>query len=543
MGRKQQEQDNSLLKKEGNGTAMMKYKEERTFPLVIAVFAPIVFLIFVTVTVSNYLPVPPPTPVPLTFLTHIGVFTAADGEFIGVSDGSFAFDTNRPDGNLKRQASDALKKGDILEAKSFWNQGLAQDTNDAEAHIYLEDQRVIASHAPYITLVVATMLTSGSSAVSTGRDDLQGAYIAQEEYNVGFKLRRGLQVFLLIASAGSRPEYAASVAQQIAQIAKTDRTVVGVMGWPFSSYALNAVRVLANAHIPMVSPTASSDALSNISPYFFRVSPSNNVQAIAGARYAAQQLNATRAALFVDPDNSYSQTLASGFEQEFIADGKQIVVIENYTVGKTDNLASLLHNALSASPGPDLIYFAGSAADMSVLLTDLPTFVSNVQLMGGDGLYQLGGYTSSSRAGFGRLHFTAFASPDEWQYLHQQAPTFFTSYKQAFDPDNQHLGAYGYDRPDSDVILSYDAMLALLQGCKHALAGGGTSLSPEMLQQGLVRITGTQAMQGISGQISFGANGDPINKAIVVLYVDPNGSIRLNRIQGCFLVGPCSNSQ
>ena len=85
-------------------------------------------------------------------------------------------------------------------------------------------------------------------------------------------------------------------------------------------------------------------------------------------------------------------------------------------------------------------------------------------------------------------------------------------------------------------------MLALLQGSNNALTGGKTSFSSQALQQGLAAITSSQPIQGISGQIAFGSNGDPVNKAIVVLYVDPNGFIKLavnNGIQGCFLVGRC----
>src|SRR5713226_3622780 len=62
-------------------------------------------------------------------LHGIGVTKAADGEFIGISDGTFAFDTNRPDGNLTRQAADRLKAGDISGAESLWQSGLQQDTS------------------------------------------------------------------------------------------------------------------------------------------------------------------------------------------------------------------------------------------------------------------------------------------------------------------------------------------------------------------------------------------------------------------------------
>jgi len=474
----------------------------------------------------------------------IGVTTAPDGEHIGISGGTYAFDTGsgRIDGDLKVQAAAALKRGDMMNAESLWHQAVLKDTNDAEALIYQENQHILISKMPYITFVVATMLSGNASDLSTGRDNLQGAYVAQKEYNDGAKLGN-VQVYLLVANAGGNSSYATTVAHQIVQAAQQDHHIVGVMGWPYSSYVEKSYSVLANAHIPMVSPTASSDSLSNISPYFFRVAPANNVQAIAGAHYAEQQLKATRVALFVDPSDTYSQSLAADFKRQFTADGNQVVATENYTKGKTDNLASLLQNALNTSPAPDLIYFAGYASDLSVLLTDLPASASNIELMGGDALYQLGGYSSSARAGFERLHFTAFAYPDEWEYL-RQTNNFFSSYANDFDPLKEHpAGLYGYERADNDVILSYDATITLLQGSANVL-GNQTATTPDALRRGLSMITGTNALQGVSGQISFGSNNDPLNKAVVILAVDSVGHIQListssGAIQGCFLLGHC----
>ena len=482
------------------------------------------------------------TPVP-SLPNGIGVTKAADGEYIGISDGTFAFDTNRPDGRFKTQAADKLKAGDVGGAESLWQSGLATDTNDAEALIYLEDQQVLASGNPYVTLVVGTMITGDN--VGVGRDDLQGAYVAQKEYNDGHKLPNNVEVRLLIANSGNVATYATGVAQQIAQAVQQDHTIVGVMGWPFSSRTVNAVGVLAKAHIPMVSQTASSDQLTGASPFFFRVAPSNKGQGIAGAEYAEQVLHAHNVALFVDPADSYSSSLAADFSQKFLADGNHIVVTEDYTVGSQGQgkLPSLLQDALSHNP--DLIYFSGYSTDISVLLTNLPTAgqYASLQILGGDALYEVSGYSSSARANFTRLHFTAFAYPDEWGSggIGGQKPAFFDEYIAAYNPNGQQPGGkYGYTRPSSDVMLSYDATLALLTGSKLALSAGKTSLTPTDMQQGLKQITGAQALQGITGPIEFGSNGDPIGKPFVVLAVDTLGRIHEERLQGCLLVGPCS---
>ncbi len=474
-----------------------------------------------------------------TATQHTGIGVTKEGnEYIGVSDGTFVFDATQPDAQLKQQAANELKQHNMTGAMALLNQAITVSSNDAEAHIYLEDLRVLNSGSPYVTIVVATMLSGDSGSVQVGRDDLQGAYVAQKEYNDGAKLYNGVKVRLLIASSGGQNSYVNQVARQIVQLARSDKTFVGVMGWPYSSHMLAAIPTLSNAHIPMVSQTASSDELSGRSAYFFRVAPSNKIQGIAGAQYVESVLHALRVALFEDPTDPYSQSLAQDFATQFQHDGGTIVATEKYTVGKAATLPPDLQDALSKNPA--CIYFSGYANDVSTLLTDLPP--GNMPVMGGDALYELGGYPSSARAGFSRLHFTSFAYPDEWGVLGMgvKQPDFFTSYVAAFDPNHLHVGdPYGFTRADNDAILSYDATVALL----HAVANAQTqakqdTVTTQQVQQALHNLKGVNAFQGVSGQIAFDANGDPIDKSIVILYVDPNGFIKMEpHIEGKFLLG------
>ncbi|HWS82672.1 MAG TPA: hypothetical protein VN207_00265 [Ktedonobacteraceae bacterium] len=192
---------------------------------------------------------------------------------------------------------------------------------------------------------------------------------------------------------------------------------------------------------------------------------------------------------------------------------------------------------------PDLIYFAGYADDLAVLLVNFPASQPNLQVLGGDGLYEPSAYPSSAKPSFNHVHFTAFAYPDEWSILGMNEPPFFSEYRADFNPAGaDHVGnPYGFTRANDAVMLSYDATRVLLQGCQNILTAQST-LTPTVLQYGLTQITGAKALQGMSGQISFGSNRDPINKAIVILSIDPNGYIRIlepNGVQGCFILGRC----
>src|SRR6266567_15961 len=478
----------------------------------------------------------------------IGVIKASNGEMIGISDGTFSFDTaTRQNGNLKVQAAQKLKAGDTASAKSLYSEAVAKETNDAEALIFLEDQRVLASTNPYITIVVGTMLTGDKATISVGRDDLQGAYVAQKSFNDASILNNSVLVRLLIANAGSNSQDTTTVAQQIVQLSSVDKHFVGVMGWPFSGYASIAISVLRPAQIPTISQTASSDALTGISPYFFRVAPTNQRQGFEGAKYAEQTLHATKAVIFEDRNNLYTQSLANAFSTQFTADGNQIVATETYAVGKTTNFPQLISDA--ATHNPDLIYFAGYVNDASQLLKDLPTSgpLATAPILGGDALYEIGGYGSSLHGTASRLNFTTFAYPDEWQFLCSQGqtfacsqPSFFTNYKAYYDQNNQHSsGAYGFQRADGDTILSYDATVAMLTAVNNELTGTKTAITTSEMLHGIKAIQGSNALQGVSGQISFGSDGNPVKKALVILRVVNGGFFTLVSVQPCFPKGQC----
>ncbi|HYU73722.1 MAG TPA: hypothetical protein VEL31_13665, partial [Ktedonobacteraceae bacterium] len=96
----------------------------------------------------------------------------------------------------------------------------------------------------------------------------------------------------------------------------------------------------------------------------------------------------------------------------------------------------------------------------------------------------------------------------------------------------------GYTRADDHVILSYDSTQILLTGVQMVLRANGQKLfTPQDLANALPQITRSHAFQGMSGQIAFDADHDPINKAVVFLYTSADGHLRMKSVQGCFIKG------
>ncbi|MBV9688099.1 MAG: ABC transporter substrate-binding protein [Ktedonobacteraceae bacterium] len=472
-----------------------------------------------------------PGPQPITTLpplpNGLGVVIAPNGENVGVNDGAFPpFDIGRADSDLKRQAVQALRDGNAQEAIALWSQGLEKDTNDAEALIYIENQKAVAFN--HVTLIVGLDFQQpfpDTAAQST----LQGAYIAQKEFNDSHNIK----LRLLIANTGGELDYIRPVAQQIGHIASQDPSVVGILGWQTSARTENVLDSLrkTGTHIPIVSQKATASKLTGVSPYFFRIVPSNEVQAPVAAKMA-NMLQATQVVVFVDPNNLYSQDLAQDFKQQFTATNHRILPDENFTSGKTTaaSFSKSLRTALKNTPDPShvVILFAGITTYDAEQFQDALGAFPKLLVISGDG-----GYAARPNS-YGRWYFVSVAYHDEWSALTgNRPPPFFQEYDDAFDPTHQSPGDYGRGLPNDTAIVSYDAAKVLSRGIEDALKGT-TKLTPQALTDALTQITVDHPFQGISGQIAFDANHDPIDKAFVILRVDDKGYIKMFCVGGHF---------
>jgi ABC-type branched-subunit amino acid transport system substrate-binding protein len=489
----------------------------------------------------------------LYFSHHIRIVHAGDRECVGLSDGNFAFDTqtNPAAGMLKEQASTSLIAGDTMSAESYWNQALQQDSSDAEALIYKENQRVLnlasTENIPYVTVVLLTTLTARAedhNSVANGRDSLQGAYIAQIQHNRDF---RTPLLRILIANCGGTYAYAAQVANQIIQAKQDDPTIVGVMG-PAQSRdtSIAAIKLLGQAHIPIISETATSDDFTNISPSFFRVAPSNKYQVEVAVQYAESHFNAKTAVVFQALNDNYSESLTKDFTNKFVKeDGHKIIKVMTYTATDQDASNVISDEASNAcSYNPDFIYFTGRSDGIKTLLDSLgntPCGKDNIKIIGADTLDQL---TSSLGVdypyyAYNHLYYTTFAFPYEWTLvgLGKYQPSFFNDYPRSFDPDGKYTNVpkYGYTLPNGHMVLAYDAMTTMLYAVTEAVKSTNkVTLQAQDLVNVLRRIHGSNTIQGASGVIDFGANpnGDPVNKVIVMVQITDHGEAKLAGLEG-----------
>ncbi|HEY0756103.1 MAG TPA: ABC transporter substrate-binding protein [Ktedonobacteraceae bacterium] len=459
----------------------------------------------------------------------IGTTIEADGEFVGLSDGTVPFDYLRPDGALKIQAAGQLYQGNLHlrrkdvtgarllfeEARATFQRALQNDVNDAEALISAQNIQVfLTDKACGAIFVVATRIIEDSSeGVNNGRDNMQGAYLVQKEYNDAHPTT---PICLYIANLGNNPGYELSVAQQVVKASQASKGAIkGLIGWPGlldTPTSLGAVQLLQQMHLPIVSPDSYDDT--NIVSNVFHVSPSRQDQGGRAAVYAEHVLQAKRALIIADPTDPYSHSLTESFKQRFEENGNQVVALQTYTTGQTSALALAadLQNGINSQPEPDLIYFTGGVEEGSVLLAQLRTDNSSLPLLGSEQLYPFLGFSTNAQPGFTHLAFTSAAYADALVTLHMRE-----LYALNFDPsDPDGVREYGYRRPDSTAILSYDAMEALITAYTNA-AG------LQSLQQALSSLH----IEGASRQLlAFTPLHELADQSVFIIHTDQQGHVR-----------------
>ncbi len=324
---------------------------------------------------------------------------------------------------------------------------------------------------------------SGSAVVGLG--SLQGAYIAQKDYNDGNPPVRLCIAIANIGTSNTANDAVPQVIQQIKQFSRYDTSFRGVVGMPYSAqiqHIFDKLPPWQQTNIPIVSPSATSDNLSNIKN-FYRVSSPDQVQGIAQARFfcayrtcLAKSQNSISIDVFYDPNNSYSNSLSADFEGELGKCGMPYDR-ERYTINNAQSIQSAVDNAMQKHY--TFIFFAGYISDQDTLenriqensLRNSSGSSSNVTILGGDGL----DITNPDHNTFAPIYMTAYTYP-----LKNDAPDakkFIEEYTKNFS-----LPVFAYTIPSytllpPDGVRTYNAMKAFTS----TLSGINTTPTQEEL--------------------------------------------------------------
>jgi branched-chain amino acid transport system substrate-binding protein len=342
---------------------------------------------------------------------------------------------------------------------------------------------------------------TGSQAPLDG-PSLDGARLAVDRINAAGGLL-GRRVELLERDGQTNPALVRYDAQDLVTL-----KVTAMIGLSDTDQVLAAAPVAASAGIPFVTSGATSPLLpAQVPDWLFLACFGDNVQAAAGAEYAAGWLGARTAAILFDKDMDYTRLLQRYFGQSFAAQGGAVVLRAAFHTGDRD-IAKLLaapagdegDDSASAPPvRPDVLFVAAAPDDAGPLVRNLRAAGYRQPIIGGDS-YDSPGLIEAARQTGGNVYFTTHAGLG---LAHSTtAMREFTLW---------YRSAYGRPPENAFAGLGFDAVNLVAQAILRA-----KSAEPGKVRDALLE---TRDFPGVTGDLGY-ASGDPVpHKAVTVIAV------------------------
>ncbi len=216
-------------------------------------------------------------------------------------------------------------------------------------------------------LRIGTLLSITGALSQYGPGDTQGAFLAVHQINAaGGVLGQPIQLF----TEDDQTDSTAAAAATTKLI--TQNHVNAIVGAQFSGGTIASIGIAKAAGVPMVSPSATSPALSNLTltgGYFFRTAPSDALQGVVAANYLYTSGGANRSLRYVNlvgRDDSYGRGLVGVINTKFTALGGHVnttVIINPKATTFTTDLQTLF------STNPQAVYFAGFPGEGLILMS------------------------------------------------------------------------------------------------------------------------------------------------------------------------------
>ncbi len=323
-----------------------------------------------------------------------------------------------------------------------------------------------------------------------GKSALNGVLMAVNEINLAGGIN-GRKLDVVIEDDQGGAELAAARASKLID---ADKVIAVIAGGTSGNSRAGAPKAQV-AQIPLISPSATDPAVTQIGEYIFRACFIDAFQGEVMAKFAVNTLNAKKAAILFDFNSPYSRGLTDFFELSFTRLGGQVVTKQLYTQGDRDYRGQLnsIHQA-----APDVIYIPGYYGDVAVIAKQARQLGITQPLLGGDGwdapeLWELGG--DSLNGSYISNHYS----------IEDPSPAIQKFVK-------EYKALYGNLSPDAHAALGYDAMRVLADAIQRAGTTDGPKLRDALAQ--------TKNFPGVTGLISINNERNAVKPAVVLKLQD-----------------------
>lgn len=327
--------------------------------------------------------------------------------------------------------------------------------------------------------IVGVLTPESGHAQAYGHAVNNGIRLALNEARDAHGLPENFQ--LIEADTGSRPDRAATELYRFA----TELDVELVVGGVTTEEALALLPVVEEEKVVCLSPSASASSLTGMSPYFFRLFATDEVEGSTAARYLHDA--SARTVLVITDDSTFSRGLEAEFRQhyELRLGGTIVATIHDELEWWKRKATDMVH-----AHEPAAVYVVGHAAHILTTLELLDEIGFNGIKCTTSAVYLAELIDGDNPALDGAVFpLTALKSCDVGAENPPECP-FVKRYQDEY-------GA----KPDFYAAHGYDAMRVALRALLEARSVDVNELRRYM------RI-GLQEFDGVTGTIAFDERGD-----------------------------------
>src|SRR5215203_3972376 len=166
---------------------------------------------------------------------------------------------------------------------------------------------------------------------SFGQSTKNGVEMAADELNKAGGVN-GRQIQIITEDDQGEPNKAATV---VTKLINQDK-VQALLGEVASSNSLAAAPKAQEARVPMISPSSTNPAVTQVGDYIFRVCFIDPFQGEVMAKFAANTIKAKKVAIMKDTKSDYSLGLTDTFTKSFQGLGGTVAGVVEYSQGDTD---------------------------------------------------------------------------------------------------------------------------------------------------------------------------------------------------------------
>jgi branched-chain amino acid transport system substrate-binding protein len=342
-----------------------------------------------------------------------------------------------------------------------------------------------------------------------GNSTHMGIQMAVEEANTAGGVG-GMPLRVITEDDQGKPEEAATAVNKLI----VQDQVVTVLGEVASSNSLAGAPICQENKVPMITPSSTNPAVTQVGPYIFRVCFIDPFQGTVMARFAYQSLGLRKVGVLRDAKSDYSVGLSKFFQQEFTSLGGEIVGDESYQQGDVDFKAPL--TAL-INRSPDGFFVPGYYTEVGLVARQARELGYKGPLLGGDGwdspkLTEIGG------AAIEGCYFSNHYSTEDPNPVVQN---FVQRFRQKHNEAPDAMAALGYDAARLlihclEALKEQDAALFNALQSSAKMDASGKQARANALAKLQQLLAGTSEFPGVTGVISLDADRNARKPAVVL---------------------------